>query len=60
MAARHRARGLRETWIEEDNVGVQDFVLLRDFKSEAAFLDNLKQRFDKDLIYTYVVCIVFR
>uniref|UniRef100_A0A3Q2Y0Z0 Myosin motor domain-containing protein n=1 Tax=Hippocampus comes TaxID=109280 RepID=A0A3Q2Y0Z0_HIPCM len=34
-------------------VGIQDFVLL-DETSEAAFLNNLKKRFSKDLIYTYI------
>lgn len=33
-----------------DQVGIQDFVLL-DETSEAAFLNNLKKRFSKDLIY---------
>ncbi|KAL7391531.1 hypothetical protein ABVT39_010650 [Epinephelus coioides] len=36
-----------------DRVGIQDFVLL-DETTEAAFLSNLKKRFSKDLIYTYV------
>uniref|UniRef100_H3DEN5 Myosin IH n=1 Tax=Tetraodon nigroviridis TaxID=99883 RepID=H3DEN5_TETNG len=36
-----------------DRVGIQDFVLL-DETTEAAFLGNLKKRFSKDLIYTYV------
>nr|XP_057928076.1 unconventional myosin-Ih isoform X2 [Doryrhamphus excisus] len=34
-------------------VGIQDFVLL-DETTEAAFLSNLKKRFSKDLIYTYI------
>ncbi|XP_004544595.2 unconventional myosin-Ih [Maylandia zebra] len=36
-----------------DRVGIQDFVLL-DETTEAAFLSNLKKRFSKDLIYTYI------
>lgn len=40
-------RGLHE----RDRVGVQDFVLLEDFRSEAAFIDNLRKRFKEDLIY---------
>lgn len=40
-------RGLHE----RDRVGVQDFVLLEDFRSESAFIDNLKKRFKEDLIY---------
>ncbi|XP_061842396.1 unconventional myosin-Ih [Nerophis lumbriciformis] len=36
-----------------DQVGIQDFVLL-DETTEAAFLSNLKKRFSKDLIYTYI------
>ena len=34
-----------------DRIGVQDFVLLEDFKSEDAFLDNLRKRYKADLIY---------
>ncbi|XP_077570341.1 unconventional myosin-Ih-like [Stigmatopora nigra] len=36
-----------------EQVGIQDFVLL-DETSEAAFLNNLKKRYSKDLIYTYI------
>ncbi|XP_035021483.1 unconventional myosin-Ih [Hippoglossus stenolepis] len=36
-----------------DRVGIQDFVLL-DETTEEAFLSNLKKRFSKDLIYTYI------
>ncbi|XP_056273972.1 unconventional myosin-Ih isoform X2 [Pseudoliparis swirei] len=36
-----------------DRVGIQDFVLL-DETTEAAFLSNLRKRFSKDLIYTYI------
>ncbi|XP_075875661.1 unconventional myosin-Ih [Nelusetta ayraudi] len=36
-----------------DRVGIQDFVLL-DETTELAFLNNLKKRFSKDLIYTYI------
>lgn len=34
-----------------DRVGVQDFVLLEDYKSEAAFIENLQKRTKEDLIY---------
>lgn len=34
-----------------DRVGVQDFVLLEDYRSEAAFIDNLKKRFSENIIY---------
>nr|CAD7413378.1 unnamed protein product [Timema poppensis] len=34
-----------------DVVGVQDFVLLENFQSEEAFVDNLKKRFKANLIY---------
>lgn len=43
-------RGLHE----RDRVGVQDFVLLEDFQSETAFVDNLKKRFNENLIYVSV------
>lgn len=34
-----------------DRVGVQDFVLLEDFKNPNAFVDNLRKRYQADLIY---------
>jgi len=34
-----------------DRVGVQDFVLLEDFQSETAFIENLRKRFNEKLIY---------
>uniref|UniRef100_A0A2K6AAG0 Unconventional myosin-Ic n=1 Tax=Mandrillus leucophaeus TaxID=9568 RepID=A0A2K6AAG0_MANLE len=37
-----------------DRVGVQDFVLLENFTSEAAFIENLRRRFRENLIYTYI------
>ncbi|KAH7960838.1 hypothetical protein HPB49_023847 [Dermacentor silvarum] len=37
-----------------DRVGVQDFVLLEDYESEQAFVENLRKRFTEDLIYTYI------
>lgn len=37
-----------------DRVGVQDFVLLENFTSEAAFIENLRKRFKENLIYTYI------
>uniref|UniRef100_A0A673CVM0 Myosin IHa n=1 Tax=Sphaeramia orbicularis TaxID=375764 RepID=A0A673CVM0_9TELE len=40
-----------------DRVGIQDFVLL-DETTEEAFLSNLKKRFSKDLIYTYIGTLV--
>eukprot|EP00043_Microstomoeca_roanoka_P016689 m.171960 g.171960 ORF g.171960 m.171960 type:complete len:147 (-) comp16509_c11_seq1:3246-3686(-) len=58
MSSRRKQRHLREIHIESDNVGVQDFVLLEDFRNEEAFIDNLKQRFHKDLIYTYISNVV--
>lgn len=36
---------------ERDRIGVQDFVLLEDFRSEDAFLENLKKRYQSGLIY---------
>jgi len=36
---------------ERDLVGLQDFVLLEDYQSEDAFIDNLKKRFQENLIY---------
>lgn len=34
-----------------DRVGVQDFVLLENHNSEAAFIENLRRRFRENLIY---------
>lgn len=34
-----------------DKIGVQDFVLLEDYMSEDAFLENLRKRFKERLIY---------
>ncbi|XP_058387606.1 unconventional myosin-Ih isoform X1 [Diceros bicornis minor] len=42
------------TLTARDKVGVQDFVLLDAHTSESAFLDNLRKRFSKNLIYTYI------
>ncbi|XP_014240343.1 myosin-IB isoform X2 [Cimex lectularius] len=39
---------------ERDRVGVQDSVLLEDFRSELAFLENLRKRFKENIIYTYI------
>ncbi|KAM9384865.1 unconventional myosin-Ic-like [Pholidichthys leucotaenia] len=37
-----------------DRVGVQDFVLLENYNSEAAVIENLRRRFRENLIYTYI------
>ncbi|XP_056158181.1 unconventional myosin-Ih [Lampris incognitus] len=39
--------------IARDRVGIQDFVLL-DETTETAFLNNMRKRFNGDLIYTYI------
>ncbi|XP_054270619.1 unconventional myosin IC isoform X2 [Macrosteles quadrilineatus] len=39
---------------ERDRVGVQDCVLLENYNSEAAFIENLRKRFKENLIYTYI------
>ncbi|XP_054706177.1 unconventional myosin-Ic-like [Uloborus diversus] len=41
-----------------DKVGVQDFVLLEDFRNENAFVKNLEKRFQENLIYTYIGPVV--
>lgn len=43
---------------DRDRVGVQDFVLLENYQSEEAFIDNLRKRFQENIIYvssSYVV-----
>ncbi|XP_068186480.1 unconventional myosin-Ic-like [Antennarius striatus] len=37
-----------------DRVGVQDFVLLENYTSEAAFIENLRRRLRENLVYTYI------
>lgn len=39
---------------ERDLVGLQDFILLEDYESDSVFIDNLKKRFQANLIYTYI------
>ncbi|XP_025836978.1 myosin-IB [Agrilus planipennis] len=39
---------------DRDRVGVQDAVLLEDYLSEEAFVNNLERRFKEHLIYTYI------
>lgn len=34
-----------------DHIGVQDFVLLENYTSQEAFLENLRKRFKANLIY---------
>lgn len=36
---------------ERDLVGLQDFILLEDYQNDDAFVDNLKKRFQANLIY---------
>lgn len=37
-----------------DRVGIQDFVLLDNYTSESAFLDNLRKRSHENLIYVSI------
>ncbi|CAO1389440.1 unnamed protein product [Diamesa serratosioi] len=39
---------------DRDRVGLTDQVLLENYTSEEAFIDNLEKRFNNDLIYTYI------
>ncbi|XP_078680580.1 unconventional myosin-Ic-like isoform X1 [Branchiostoma floridae x Branchiostoma belcheri] len=41
-----------------DRVGVLDFVLLENYRSEDAFIENLRKRFQHNLIYTYIGPVV--
>lgn len=43
--------------IARDRVGVQDFVLLDSHTSEAAFLNNLRKRYQENLIYVSACCV---
>lgn len=42
-----------------DRVGVQDFVLLENYNSEAAFIENLRRRFRENLIYVMKLFFFF-
>lgn len=42
-----------------DKVGVQDFVLLENYTSEDAFIDNLQKRSKEDLIYVNAINLPF-
>ena len=42
---------MEEALHKRDRVGVQDFVLLENFQSEEAFVENLEKRFNEDIIY---------
>ena len=39
---------------KRDKIGVQDFVLLEDYTSEAAFVENLRKRYYENLIYVSI------
>ncbi|CAI8047014.1 Unconventional myosin-Ic, partial [Geodia barretti] len=43
---------------QRDHIGVQDAVLLENYESEDAFLENLQKRFRANLIYTYIGTVV--
>ncbi len=45
LSSGRRARPLREVWSEKDNVGVQDFVMLENFRDEQSFIKNMRDRF---------------
>lgn len=36
---------------DRDRVGLHDQVLLEDYTNESAFIDNLKKRFQENIIY---------
>ncbi|XP_048478321.1 unconventional myosin IC isoform X1 [Plutella xylostella] len=48
------AGGMEHSLQHRERVGVQDFVLLEDYTSETAFIDNLRKRFSENIIYTYI------
>ncbi|XP_048857426.1 LOW QUALITY PROTEIN: unconventional myosin-Ic-like [Brienomyrus brachyistius] len=59
VAAGEGIRVIMETALTaRDRVGVQDFVLLENYTSEAAFIENLRKRFKENLIYTYIGSIL--
>ena len=44
-------RNMEASLTARDRVGIQDFVLLDNYTSESAFLDNLRKRSHENLIY---------
>jgi len=42
---------MESTLSARDRVGVQDFLLLENYNSEAAFIENLRRRYREGLIY---------
>lgn len=48
---------------QRDHIGVQDTVLLENYESEDAFMENLQKRFRANLIYVsmrayeYLMCV---
>ena len=42
---------MESSLLSRDRVGVQDAVLLENFKSEQEFMDNLKKRYHENIIY---------
>eukprot|EP00038_Savillea_parva_P008188 m.175302 g.175302 ORF g.175302 m.175302 type:complete len:1110 (+) comp13968_c0_seq1:47-3376(+) len=58
---RHRRPPEKKSWTKaaQHMFGVADSVMLEDYQNEEVFLENLRIRFENDLIYTYIrgVCI---
>jgi myosin-1 len=42
-----------------DKVGVEDFVLLENYKDQNAFIENLRKRFKENLIYVSLHFLLF-
>jgi myosin-1 len=42
-----------------DKVGVEDFVLLENYKDQNAFIENLRKRFKENLIYVSLYSLLF-
>nr|XP_033770854.1 unconventional myosin-XV [Geotrypetes seraphini] len=53
----HSVRNLPSTRHQEEEVGVEDMTQLEDLQEEA-ILNNLKIRFDREIIYTYIGSIL--
>ena len=51
------ALGMEAALHARDKTGVQDFVLLEDYKSTDAFLENLRKRFKENLIYVSTISV---
>ncbi|XP_076054733.1 unconventional myosin 61F isoform X2 [Oratosquilla oratoria] len=47
-------KSMEQTLEDRERAGVPDAILLEDFNSEDAFIENLSKRYHENIIYTYI------